>query len=113
LDSAVRAGYWEHGDITGEYRVLVFSGGFEHISSWVVAEWIATPRDNDAEASIVHSTQLVAPGFFSLGAPVMTSRDGALRVELQGRYTHDPERSVSCIFDLLPNGEVKLIKACG
>jgi hypothetical protein len=112
LQSAEIAGYWAHGDSNGSYRILVFSGGYEHVSNWVVAEWVETQKGNYDSASVVHSKQLVGPGFFVFDAPILTQPDGYVRVELKGADTHDPERKISCTFELFPDGEVKQVKAC-
>jgi hypothetical protein len=112
LDVANSAGYWESGNTRGKYRVLVFSGGYEHVSSWVVAEWVADSSSELGTPSVIHSKQLVGAGFFSFNAPIMTQHDGYLRVDLRGRDTHNPERLVGCIFDLFPDGGVKQVRPC-
>ena len=112
LAAAATEGYWEQNDSHGTYRVLVFSGGVEHVSSLVIAEWISEPTSNNSAASVVHSVQLIGGGFVSLGPPVLSARKGYLRVTLSGVDTHAPERKVSCIFDLLPSRLVRKVKDC-
>ncbi len=38
-------GYWQSGKQDGLYRVVVTSGGFEHVASRLYVQWIATDQD--------------------------------------------------------------------
>lgn len=106
-------GYWEYAGRRGSYRVLVFSGGFEHVSSRVVAEWVAEPLNAESTAAVVHEVEVVGPGFFSFGAPVLTRIDGGERLTLRGVDTHSPETTIVCVFDLLPDRKVRAVQPCG
>jgi hypothetical protein len=90
----------------------VFSGGYEHVSSQVVAEWIADPTSNYSNSTLVRSKELVSFGFFSLGSPVLTPKQDRLHVFLEGVETHTLE-PVTCVYELLPDGEVIEVKSCG
>jgi len=112
ISSVVSGGYWEGNGEHGFYRVIVFTGGYEHVSSWVTAEWVREPRTNTEMAAVRTSRQLVGPGFFSLGAPLLSSEPKRVRVRLEGVRTHEPELHVTCIYDLLPNGESEEAQEC-
>lgn len=113
LAFAVTGGNWETGGRSGAYRVLVFTGGFEHVSSRVVAEWVADPTGNDTGPTVLSGHELVGAGFFSLGAPEVVRIEAGVRVTLSGVDAHSPEQEVSCVFELYPKGQVKVVKPCG
>jgi len=113
LAFAATGGYWESTGRGGAYRVLVFSGGFEHVSSRVVAEWVAEAGGASATAAVVSEHELVGFGFFSLGAPELARLKDGVRVTLSGVETHTPERKVTCVFDLHPKGQVTVVRQCG
>lgn len=109
---AATSGNWTSNARAGTYRVLVFSKGFEHVSSKVVAEWVADAVSDAARPAVVHGRELVGFGFFSLGAPVLTPLKNGVRVTLNGFDTHSPDRKLSCVFDLHPSGRATVVKPC-
>lgn len=110
--SVVSGGYWETPGNRGSYRVIVFRGGFEHVSTWVVAEWLREPQSSAEQETVKTSRQLVGPGFFSLDTPRLSISGDRVQVRLEGVYTHEPGRHVTCVFDLLPTGEYIEVRAC-
>ena len=110
--SVVTEGYWRSGDLAGTYRVIVRSGGFEHVSSEVTAEWVAEPAASAKAQTIVASKTLVGGGAFSLGAPVVERIRSGVRVKLSGVRTYKPAESVACIFELGPVRIVVIVAAC-
>ena len=97
----------------GRLRVVVTAQGFEHVSSRVVAQWMAQSEASEAAWSIASSRTLVEPGLLAIGAPRLEARGDAVRVELEGVHTYQPDRPVACTFDLLPDGGVRIVRACG
>jgi hypothetical protein len=106
-------GYWRHDGQNGVYRIVVSQAGYEHVSSQVTAEWVSEPTSENARATIAHSIELVAAGFFSLGEPQVTRTADGVRVSLAGVDTHQPARKVTCVFELNSAGRQRTIKACG
>jgi hypothetical protein len=106
-------GYWEMPNDRGTFRVTVRNAGFEHVSSEVVAEWISEPGTASGSARLVHSRQLVSPGFYSLGTPVIERRANLVRVTISGVDTHRPDIAVTCVYDLHPDGSFDVVRACG
>ena len=103
---------WPSG-AAGRLRVVVSTQGFEHVSSRVVAQWLA-PSDAPAAAwAIASSRTLVEPGFLAIGTPRLDAHGDAVRVELEGVHTYRPGPEVACTFDLLPDGDVRVVRACG
>ena len=105
------AGHWETAEASGGYRIVVRQQGYEHVSSAVVAEWIAAPADAGTASRVAFSRQLAAPGMISFGQPMLTPRGDRVRVELKGTHAY-ALNDVSCTFELSPSGEVKIIQAC-
>jgi hypothetical protein len=112
VSSVVTGGYWDTGKSHGTYRVVSWRQGFEHVSSGVIAEWIADPIDNNSDSKVIATKQLVEPGLFSLGAPEFIPTNNSLVVKLSGVATHSPDQSVSCVFELYPNAVVKTVRQC-
>ena len=42
----VTGGEWQHGDEGGTVRIIVLSGGFEHLTSLLFVQWLATDPDS-------------------------------------------------------------------
>jgi hypothetical protein len=108
----VSGGYWVHDNFSGFVRVIVSNGGFEHVSSTVVAEWISEPRSTAERPRVARALELVAPGFVSLGAPVLERRGNLMRVTIEGVLSHEPAATVRCVFDLRPDGTAETIRSC-
>jgi len=113
ISFVVTGGYWKHVSLDGAYRIVVRQTGHEHVSSQVTAEWVAGPSGESAQATILRSIELVASGFFSFGEPRLLRIADGVRVSLRGVYTHDPDRKVTCVFELSSEGQKRTIKACG
>ena len=45
VQSVQSGGYWQKGDQDGHYRVVVTSGGFEHVISKIYVQWIELDQD--------------------------------------------------------------------
>lgn len=113
VSAVVEGGHWsEPGIGEGRYRVVVVTGGFEHVSSRVVADWKAD-GDESGNATIAHTVELVAPDAYSLGAPTIAVTKDGVRVDIAGAATYAPDKQVTCRFDLAPGGETTIVRACG
>ena len=112
IESIVTAGWWESSGESGSYRVIVWSAGYEHVSSGVVVEWLADPAEPGADTRIVHARELVAPGMFRIGEPKLTRFKKRVRIDLSGVNPHEPAQKISCRFEAFPDGEVKTIVPC-
>ena len=103
IEYVVTGGRWSAGGYTGVYRVLVRTGGFEHVVSEAVVEWIST---DPGQRRIVHSK--VAPtGAWRLDNPRFRGVEGAWRVELEALETHStPAVRGKWVVRLGPPGEL-------
>ena len=101
-------GFWEHREQEGFYRVVVMSGGFEHVIARLYVQWITADQDtreykivrtvnviefNGGGSSVIQPTIRFVPGAKNLQvALAIKRRDGkaekrTLTVWPDGRYT--------------------------
>ena len=85
--AVVTGGRWKAGSLQGVYRVVVRTGGFEHLVSQAQVDWIAYPGPESGEARLVKS--MIAPtGSWRLDNPRLFKSGNTWRVELEGLETH-------------------------
>ena len=84
IQYVVTGGRWSAAGRTGVYRVLVRTGGFEHVVSEAVVEWVATDK---GEAQIIAS-KLAPTESWRLDNPRILGAGTAWRVELDALETH-------------------------
>jgi hypothetical protein len=111
LASVVTGGYWESGGLHGTYRVLLFRGGFEHVTSTAVAEWISDPPTQTAP-QIIHTKVLFDSCLCSLDPPKLTPTSKGARATLTGELTAFPGKTLTCKFDLSRDGYATAITKC-
>jgi hypothetical protein len=111
LASVVTGGYWESGGLHGTYRVLLFRGALEHVTSTVIAEWISYPPAQTAP-QIIHTKVLFDSCLCSLDPPKLTSIPKGARVTLTGELTAFPGKTLTCKFDLSRDGYATAITKC-
>ena len=76
LESVVTDGRWEANGREGPYRIVVYTGGFEHVVSEIYLQWLTDPTGDDDSQVIVRSTAIdsIAQGVWHLRAPVIRCR---------------------------------------
>ena len=89
-------------DGSGEYRTVIFSQGFEHVSSEVYIQWLEWNQDGPRLLESVLVAEL-SSGLWSVGEPMVVSRK---RCSMQLAATHT-YRSESARFVLQPAGRGK------
>jgi len=110
---AVASRDWPSG-AAGRLRVVVATQGFEHVSNRVVAQWLVQSEDSPEAAWMIASSRtLVEPGLLAIGMPHLDAHGDAVRVRLEGVHTYQPGLEIACTFDLLPDGAVRIVRACG
>lgn len=74
---------------SGHYRVVVFSQGFEHVSSLVYLQWLEW---NQEGPRLLHSTQIeeVSSGLWSSEAPEVISTE-TCSMQLRASHTYSSE----------------------
>jgi hypothetical protein len=112
VTNVVMGGRWYDKPLSGAYRVIVRTDGWEHVSSEVTVEWISDRLSDQIGPRVVHSAILVGGGFFSLGAPKLTVQLNSVRVALSGSMTHSYNSEVHCVFELKPTGKVDRVRPC-
>lgn len=111
--SVSSGGTWRDDGMEGTFRVVLWSEGFEHVSSGVVAQWVVGPLDSNEPAMVVHSEVLVAPGLMMFRRLGIARTKVGLRVTLDGVHTYESARRVSCRFHLLADRKVRPDRRCG
>jgi hypothetical protein len=96
VETAISSGYWELNDSTrGHYRIVIRTGGFEHIVSEAQVDWIADPTDSDAEAQVFATAAIprVAMAGVHLINPVLEREGKQWILTIDADNTHcDPDR---------------------
>jgi hypothetical protein len=75
VETVVSGGRWGSGATGGSYRVVVRSGGFEHVVSQVQIDWVSDPKGQDTPSTVVASEV----------APTGSWRIGRARIVLRGK----------------------------
>jgi hypothetical protein len=111
LTFVATGGYWQQESEGGSVRALVYSGGFEHVSSQLILQWIADPTP-ETPARVVASVPVEElDGQYSLDAPrVSMGQNGGPLVCLSGvqSYTGDP---VNFTIEIIDVGRYRLREA--
>lgn len=114
VDSVVSGGYWTDGADRGTYRVIVRSGGFDHIISEIMIEWLAAPQDEDEQPSVRRSVVVKEGQGLWRAADCKLGMDpanGNVFLDWDAIDTHDQTKR-QCRAQLFPNGSYRLVKAC-
>jgi hypothetical protein len=113
ITSIVTGGYWQTDADHGTYRILLYQTGYEHVSTGVVAQWIAEGNAQSDPQRIVHELELVASGLHSFQDASIAAAKAGVRVLLRGVNTYQTAKPASCTFSLLPNQTATTVKPCG
>jgi hypothetical protein len=98
-------GSWSAESNSGQYRVIVRSGGFEHVVSELFVQWLRDPRSSDDSAMVVRAIEVESlSGIWSLGQPVFVCTDKC-HVEIAGTDSHTGEKG-NWVLTLGPPGQV-------
>ena len=114
VESVVSGGYWIDGADRGTYRVVVRSGGFDHIISEITIEWLAEPKDENQTSSVRKSVVVKeGQGLWRATACKLEMDPASDKVFLDWTAidTHNQSER-QCRAQLLPNGSYRLVKAC-
>ncbi len=87
VSDVVSGGQWSSGSPSGIYRVVVRTGGWEHVVSQAQIDWIADPTERDQLPPVVKSV-VVPTGSWRLDAPRIVRNASGWRAELTALETH-------------------------
>jgi hypothetical protein len=88
-------GWWGTDDAGGWYRVVVMTGGFEHVSSRLFIQWISNPKDGDTPGPNPTTRQIELGFIWVLENPRLVQRGGTWHLIVNGqsnRVPHDARR---------------------
>ena len=104
----VTGGEWQRGDDRGEVRIVIASGGFEHVTSVLYVQWLLIDPDS-AETRVVRTEQVkeFADRHWSLATPRITWQGQKWYATVDGADSHtEPPRVSRWRMDIGPPGEI-------
>jgi hypothetical protein len=103
-------GYWNSDHLEGFSRVIVRTGGFDHVASSIRVEWIAR-RGRTTEQSVVavDSTLAVPDRMYSLGNPELYSNFDGENFRICGTHVYDSSKRC-WRFWVGPPGRITLVE---
>ncbi len=87
VETVVSGGAWKSGALNGTLRVIVRTGGFEHIISYAQVDWIVEPQSSNDSGRVVAS-KVAETGSWRLDRPRFVKAKGAWHLELDAVETH-------------------------
>ena len=94
IESVISGGYWTNQDkAEGQFRVVVDTGGYEHLISSIWVQWIAQPKNSEDSAQIVMTKHLeeVDANYVRLSEPKLTLEGNRWILTVESTQTHcDP-----------------------
>jgi len=107
VETVVTGGFWNSASSKGTFRVVIRSGGFEHVVSQLQIDWIADPEGNDKPARVVAS-RLAETGSWRLTTPRISKGSNGWRVTVDGVEPHmTPQVRGTWIVQLGEPGSLK------
>jgi hypothetical protein len=90
----VTGGWWtDSADADGRFRIVVVSGGWEHVSSRVYLDWLRADEDS---LGLVLQTQVlvseIEEGVWVVGPPTLSCEGGRCEASLIGTNTYTQEK---------------------
>ena len=58
VDDVEAGGYWTAGGAEGQYRLIVTSGGFEHVTSRLYLQWLSDPSSEEDTTVVLRTIEL-------------------------------------------------------
>ena len=87
VETVVTGGKWRTGNSEGTFRIVVRTGGFEHIVSQVQVDWIALSADRDKSEHVV-SSKIAETGSWRILRSRIVHRSGQWHALLEAIETH-------------------------
>ena len=91
----VTGGHWTQGGARGLYRIIVRTGGFEHVASELFIQWLDDPTQSDdpVKVRMTQPVDSIPARIWSLGRPTLNC-SRACQVEIDGTNAYTNERAV-------------------
>jgi hypothetical protein len=110
INAVMSGGYWEEGEKSGNFRVIIENRGWERVVSRLYLQWLT--QDESKRESVVLKTVPVSEvnteGVWILGAPVISLTREGPEITLSGTHTYTYENK---FFKIRPGkpGKYKMI----
>jgi hypothetical protein len=112
LEAVATAGRWEHAGKTGVFRVVISESGVEQVKTSVFAEWVEDPTASVPNPQALSRIYLFRNFMATFVPPKVKVYKNRVRVTLEGWLEQETFRAVSCVFDLLADGKVRVVSEC-
>ncbi len=94
VTSVVTGGFWEAHPLRGHYRIVVWSGGGEHVSSKLRVEWILEDSETQENRVIKSAAVDSIPDWvWSLGEPRISCTPRRCQLTIEGTEPHVLEKA--------------------
>lgn len=106
----ITRGEWHRGDEAGRVRIIVTSGGFEHVTSVLYVQWMLVDSDS-GRMRIIRTEEVkeFAQGSWALTAPRIDWQGGKWNATVDGADSHaEQPRVARWRLDIGAPGEVRV-----
>ena len=101
VSSVEAGGYWSSGGVEGQYRLIIDTGGMEHVVSQAFLQWLSQPRDAEGSVVVITSVPLTElnTGVWRFDSPAFQLRHGVWEATIDGlnSHTQPPVRARWCL----------------
>jgi len=100
----VTGGHWESNDMTGQYRIIIYNRGWEHISSEIFIQWLSADQTKQ-EIGVISSVRIneLSEGLYSTGIPkflLNNRKETYIEINLTNTYTLDEKICVITVPEI-------------
>src|SRR4051794_18456719 len=92
IEFVTSGGWWQRDSTGGTYRIIVRSGGMEHIVSELFVQWLREEACFQCEPTIVATRPLreIVAGTWRFDAPILRPTKAGANLIVRGTLPHDP-----------------------
>ena len=107
--SIVSGGEWQGDGRNGFYRLVVVSGGYEHVTSRLYVQWVQESQDSSTPSRVVHTKNVFGDSLYSLGVQTISLVQRSWQATVDGSDGHgQPPRPGQWVLALGPPGETQV-----
>lgn len=112
VEFVTSGGWWESKAERGTYRVIVVSGGFEHVFSEITLQRIGHPTEHDQPQKVVSSETFQKGMMWRVARPELRFAKSRVFFRWRAIFPHMSLRQHLCEIELLPQGGYRVITKC-
>ena len=111
VSGVLAGGYWTSGAQEGSYRIIIVSGGFEHIVSQVFLQWLSQPTSPNDSVVVLSTVELeaISAGGWQATNPQFELKNKKWEATIASSNSHtDPISSTRWRLTLGPPGSYSI-----